>query len=333
MTGYRTRLVRGLLTAALVALVAVLPQAAEAFHRDTPFLSALSACPGGDSARPFASRSEPRFIAFDSNCDLLGTGIPRTAATDYLEDFRIGVRVLGQMTNHRRPPKRQPIDNGAVWVAFDSNGDFVGQNPSGQRQIFLRHKPTSTNPPTCSFVQLTNNPERALSTAIHDEQGRWLTFVCRWDLFGAKSSVGTHVFVALLNGRVLAAGKLPDRSGHLWTRHQRANPFMSADSPFRFFDSDAGRPRSASNGFKQIYGYDRPPVRSSSSPLERQQHQPTTDKVGRFVTFQSDADLLAKGVPGTHVYLLDRAQRSRTRAPRPQPTLTWASCRSPMCRA
>ena len=162
MTGYRTRLVRGLLTAALVALVAVLPQAAEAFHRDTPFLTALSACPGGDSASTIPL--EVGAAVHRLRLELRPAGrraFPPTAATDLsrgLPDRGPGARP-GDEPSQATSRNASLSTTGPPGWRSTRTGTSSSQNPSGQRQIFLRHKPTdATNPPTCSFVAADQQP-------------------------------------------------------------------------------------------------------------------------------------------------------------------------------
>lgn len=267
-----------------------------AFHRDTPFLVPLTSHPGGDSARPYASRGEPKFVAFDSSSDLLGNG-SAAGRQIFLFDFRIGRRVLGQVTNHPGDSRNAAVDTAGTWVAFDSNADIL-ENGNADRNIFLWNREQD------AFVQLTSGTAESTGPVM-DEQGRWIVFTAG-DLL-KRGSVGRHVFLASLNGRCSLPASCPiQQITFLPGVNGADHPEISGDARFVFFDSDQPLV-GPSNNFRQIFGFDR-----VSGEMFQITHgtgdstQPSTDKSGRFVAFQSTADLLGAGSTGTQVFLLDR---------------------------
>jgi Tol biopolymer transport system component len=283
------------LAVSLFALVTGLPAGVFAFHRDTPFLVPLSAYPGGDSQRPSSSRGEPKFVVFDSSSDLMGNG-SAPGRQLFLFDFRIGIRVLSQITNTPGDSRSGSVDSDGEWVAFDSNADILG-NGNAQRQIFLWERATT------SFVQLTDNQAVASERPFVDEQGAWIVFTSG-DLL-QRGSVGKHVFLASLTGRCSLPASCPIRQV-TFMPGQSDNPEISGDANFVFFNSDAAL-IGPSNGFQQIYGFDRLSGETFQITYgSGDSTNPSTDKTGRFVAFQSSADLLNQGIAGTQVYLYDR---------------------------
>ena len=118
-----------------------------------------------------------RHIVFDSDGDLTGQN-----ADGNRELFLAHVRNSGtsftQITQSAAPVENRSgsLDANSALIAFSSNGDFVGQNGDGNREIFTWYRRTA------AFAQLTQSASGDNANPVVNLSQRFVVFESTADL-------------------------------------------------------------------------------------------------------------------------------------------------------
>jgi hypothetical protein len=206
-----------------------------------------------DSRRPSASGSGKQLV-FDSTADL--DNDPDTTATNadgnyevFLARRKASGYVFTQITDTQLSATLEPVENrvGSIGklgkqVVFSSNGDLVGQNPDGNREVFVWVRGqitqiTHSTPGTC-LTNCTPQPECRIDCGNvnprGDRFGRFLAFESTEDLDNdgatnrrvflynasagqllrlSRSRVGTNRSPRISNGRFVVWESTADLTG------------------------------------------------------------------------------------------------------------------------
>lgn len=284
--------------AGAIALAWVVLQAppAQAVHRDTPFLFNISDLPGGQSSRPFAQGETAGWVSFDSSSDLMGNG---TTGSEIFVMNMSPPRQLWQVTNHPTGNSGNSSVGGlGKLVAFDSTSDLLKRGTT-KRNIYIWERKSGL------YRQLTNGNADS-SKPIIDTDGNVVAFESKADLQHIGAT-GNNIYLWREKGfkdvqtgagfRVLTRG--PGDSG---------NPRWNANGALLVFDSAAPVLNGTANGFRQIYLHDKALNRTIQLTAGvGDSVKPTINETGRFVVFQSRADLAGTGKgPNWDIFILDR---------------------------
>lgn len=286
---------------------------ARATHRQTPFMMALTTVDGSRSFRPFTQGESARYISFDSPSDHLGNG--STGSEIFLQD-NLPPRNLDQVTRCQIGDSARPSStaNGDT-VVFESTSDLAKPTISRCRQLLPRRRimRAQQNKGTWVFDEITGGlaPADCRNAAV-TRRGFRIAFQCSGDL-RRNGSQGTNLYF-WRNQEMCEFGNNPTCSKvfQLTPRGNwvSENPTFNLNEDQLAFNSNApidGR----QNGFQQIWVWGvlptvpvPPPVRITSGAGDST--NPSLTRDGRFVTFQSRADLLSNGSSGWEIFLYDR---------------------------
>jgi len=286
---------RGFVAGAIaLAWMVVTAPSVQAVHRETPFLFNMTKFPGGNSTRPFVNAEIAGWVSFESTSDLMGNG--SNGSEIFLQDMN-PPRALWQVTNHPTGNSNN-ASVGAKLVAFDSTSDLLGRGIT-KRQIFLWSQKSGF------FRQLTNGNADS-SKPVIDRDGNVIAFESKADLQHIGAT-GNNIYLWREKGfkdvqtgegfRVLTRG--PGDSG---------NARWNMNGQLLAFDSSAPVLNGSSNGFRQIYVHDKNQNRTVQLTAGvGDSIKPSMNETGRFVVFQSRADLAGTGKgPNWDIFILDR---------------------------
>src|SRR5262249_27261865 len=224
-----------------------------------------------------------------------------------LNNASTDARTLNQVTNFPGDSNNPAACLKANIIAFDTLATINGL-PGTARQVVLWDRVTRR------FVELTRGTATSTNPAI-DHLGRPVVFQSAADLkAGGGLGIGTQIFLYDLGPGLPPCDFVrcfpdPNRLTQVTKGagiSENAN--LSYDGRFVFFDSDAPV-LGTSNGYKQIYVYDRGDggrITQLTNGVGDSVH-PTADETGAFITFASRADLLGNGSTGSsQIFYLDR---------------------------
>jgi Tol biopolymer transport system component len=302
----RSLTVRLTAIAAAVGLLLATPAVVRALHRQTPFMLVLSCkssanplatcLPDMFASNPYQQGSIARWVPFESTTDIMGNG--SSGSEIFLFDNE-PPRALFQVTNYPTGDSHNPAStSNAGTVVFDSNSDFLHHSITA-RQIFTWDKQTG------NIGQLTNFAADSTRPRISNS-GNVIAFESKADVLG-NGATGTNIYywnpqqVCDLNGctyfRQITSG--PGTSGGIMVGGGDSAPLIlfNSDSPVTGF----------ANGYQQLFMYERATNRKTqlTAGLGDSTHA-TMDLTGRFVLFQSTADIMNNGSTGSEIFLLDR---------------------------
>jgi cysteine-rich repeat protein len=122
-------------------------------------------------------------ILFDSDGDLTGHNADGNRELFLARLKGSGAVQLSQITDTTVSAIGEPVENRSgdldghsAVVAFSSNGDFVGRNPEGNREIFTWYRPTG------GFEQLTVSPSGDNANPVVNQSQRFVVFESTADL-------------------------------------------------------------------------------------------------------------------------------------------------------
>jgi hypothetical protein len=308
-----------------------------ALHRQTPFLEPIPfpAINGVQSFRPFCQGDAARWQTFDSTSDLMHNGSSGDEIFLWDND-PAGPRHLAQVTNCAVGDSRNPAAdaNGKI-VVFESTSNLAAPPSTRCTQLLPTHRIFRAQQVKGAFAydELTAglNPAADCSNAVIDEKGFRVAFQCTGDLRG-NGSTGTNVYLWRNDQTCDFQANPPCSNVQQISLAQGdwvgGNPSFNTHTDLfvgggdLVFNSNAPIDGNT-NGFQQIWLYKiigNPPIGCPAEPGEipgcpkpirltngtGDSTHPSISQDGRWVVFQSTADLLGTGSTGSQIFLLDR---------------------------
>ena len=285
----------------LLALTLVLrAQGAEAFHYITPTLVQIPPVATNPGTIEDARWGGLRYVLFDSDADLAGTG--STGRQVFLFDLQIrdvtGVLALTQLTTGSDDKRRPHTGRRATTVVYDSQPGGVGPR---QIMVLDRHHQVHA---------LTAGGADSVNPNIDDNE-RTVVFESAADFFGTGTT-GTQIyeidlrradltcpFPCAQNGNT-GLTMITNKSGN------SRNASTTSHAKTIVFESDADL-LNVNENQSQIYLYD-----GKSQQLSLLSHgpgasrNPSMTSNGGRILFESDADPLGSGTGGTQIFLHSR---------------------------
>lgn len=246
-----------------------------------------------DSTNPQVDRGARR-QPFVSESDLTGDN-PDGNAEIFVYDSRLGI--YSQVTDSIGIDNRRPSTQTGRQVAFDSEGDYTGQNPDGNREIFVAtfrrggwdiDQMTITTAPVVNFAGSLG------------KRGNLVVFSSNGDLTGQNPDGNREVF-------------LRDKSGFeqvsMTTVGENVNPTVNTRGRFVTFESTSDADASGTTVTnRRVFLFDRKTgtTRAISRSLFGDNYKPRISN-GRFVVWESTSNLTGSNPDANRViYLYDR---------------------------
>src|SRR5262245_23366362 len=214
-------IVRSFVVLAACAAISLVPEAARALHRETPFELTLSCrssadpvgtcVPNTDATHPFAQGAVARWIPFESTTDIMGNG--SSGSEIFLFDNN-PPRSLRQITNVASGESHNPssVANGGT-VVFDSTSDLKNQGITS-KQIFMWDRQSN------QFTQLTTGAGNSVRPRV-SALGNLVAFESDSDLVG-DGVTGTNIYFWL-------ASQICDFNGCRYVRRVTNGPGISGN--------------------------------------------------------------------------------------------------------
>jgi hypothetical protein len=116
-------------------------------------------------------------VVFDSDGDLTGENGDGNREL-FIAQVKSSGPTIHQITNTTAPVENRSgsMDANGVLIAFSSNGDFLGGNADGNREIFTWHRRFNT------FEQLTDSPSGDNANPVINQTTRFVVFESTADL-------------------------------------------------------------------------------------------------------------------------------------------------------
>src|SRR6185369_6788108 len=124
-----------------------------------------------------------RRVVFDSDGDLSGENADGNREL-FIAQLKSRGLVIHQITHTTAPVENRSgsMDSNSALIAFSSNGDFVGENADGNREIFTWHRRFD------QFDQLTNSPSGDNANPVINQSKRFVVFESTADLTNSGAS-------------------------------------------------------------------------------------------------------------------------------------------------
>jgi Tol biopolymer transport system component len=284
-------------------LVVVLAGAApaSAYHRKTPTL--LQITPNASGSVANARWAGFRYVVFDSNADLLGTGSTtrQVFLFDLQERDRTGALALRQMTAGIGDSQCGTTGNRAKTIAYERQPGGVGP-----RQIHLVSRISGATWALTEGAGDSTHPTM-------DDGGRYVVFQSTADFLG-EGFAGPQIYLADLRASDPFCPYPCPANGNAGLRQithkagTSGNPVVSKSGKIVAFESDADLLNQGQNE-TQIYRVEmktgivtRPTLGPGAS------RHPTLSKNGALLAFESDANLLGTGSGGTQIFLYKHSE-------------------------
>jgi Tol biopolymer transport system component len=151
---------------------------------------ATYANPSGRDSRYPSISGDGRWVAFYSNADFLGEGLPGSVAEIWLYDRQAMTVTRVTSGSHEGRMSLMPsISADGRWVAFHSDSDFLGQGlPNDQFEIWLYDRQTTN----LARVTYASGPDRDSRSPGLSGDGSWIAFASNSDFLdqGAPANIG-----------------------------------------------------------------------------------------------------------------------------------------------
>ena len=278
--------------------------------------------PDRDSRNPVIS-ADGRVVVFESNADLLGTGV----AANQIELWRYDIDSKQFRRLTQAPPTGGQTGGAATSadgsvVAFHSNVDFdAGRSLGNTAEIWLMHTATGRK---IRVTRTTVAGRRSLRPSV-DAAGRRVAFDSTADLLSEGLTGGPHIW-----WYDVGAAKLTRVTPPAGQARESDSGSISGDGTKIVFQSDDDLLKEGRlDSIDEVWLFDipsatlrrltstwAPPRNADLNPVVHPDSQsPRITADGRKVVFASDADFLGDGVPNgyPHVWVLDLATERLTR--------------------
>lgn len=265
------------------------------------------------SGRPSLS-ADASLLAFDSDADLLGQGVPDDQFEVWLYDTAsmIYTRVTTSAGTDRDSTMPVLSSDGSA-LAFASDADLLGEGnvADDQQEIWLYDTATR------AYTRVTTGaPGRVSASAALNASGTLVAFASDADLLSQGNVADGQQEIWLYDTAALTYTRVtfgtPGRTS--------GNPALDAAGALVAFDSDADiLGQGIPDGQFEVWLYDTAAVTytrvTRATDAGRTSGSPSLDADGALLVFASDADLLGQGIPGgqLEVWLYDTVAAKYTR--------------------
>jgi hypothetical protein len=308
----RTRVQR--LLAALIATFTVLiGTRSEALHNNSPLLTQVTDVPSqtiGSIHFTMASN----VLIFHADADLLGNGntVPQIFVFDTAKRILKGQRAFYQLTFGNQGSINPTATARARTIAFDSTADHLGNGTTG-RQVFASRLVRFKRPEGITLIQVTKGLGESFNPKLN-ASGRYVVFSSTGDLNGNGLVAGEHLYRAELRRlRKAGCGSYPCPFGgvnpglELVSREISTGATIHSGGNFVVFESrgDAAG-NGCVNGAQQLFVKD-----FKAGSIQQltfgtaDSRGPTYSRDGKYLFFESDADLALTGSTRTQIFQYD----------------------------
>jgi Tol biopolymer transport system component len=301
--------VGGLSLLALIALILPLDWVAA---QGTWHLTRVTTSGPGRRSSDTSLSADGRKIAFVSDADLLGQGIPQSQEEIWLYDVatKTFTRVTTAAGSGDRMSSNPSLDADGKVVAFQSDADFLGQGiPQGQYEIWLYD---------ATALTMTRVTTSGTSRSSHDPNlsgdGKRVAFVSDADFLGQGIPQYQNE-VWLYDATTMTVTRVTTGSQGRYS----IDPNLRADGKAIAFASDANLlGQGISEGQEEIWLYDTATMtvtRITTGSEGRYSLEPNVSTDGEAIAFRSDADFLGQGILTDEfgIWLYDTATMALTR--------------------
>ena len=273
----------------------------------------IASDPGRDSFFPSLSADGSK-VAFESDADFLGQGIPANQSEIWLYDTTtLTLTRITTVSASDRDSSDPSLSADGTQVAFSSNADFLGQGiPASQSEIWLYDTTTLT---LTRLTTASASDRESLFPSLSGD-GSKVAFESDADFLG-QGILPSQFEIWLLDTQTLTFTRITtvadvDRSS--------AFPSLNADGSRVAFSSDADfLGQGIPPGQFEIWLYD-----TTAQTLTRLTHAAANGRIsldprlspdGTKVAFSSDADFLGQGIPPgqSEIWLYDTTAQTLTR--------------------
>ena len=302
------------IAAALIATASVLAaRPTAALHNNSPLiLQVTDASSNMIGAGQFTMASN--VVIFHTDADLLGNGnaVPQIFVFDTAERVLKGTRGLHQLTFGSAESVHPSATARARSLAFESTADHLGNGSTG-RQVFASRQVRFKAPLGMVLDQVTNGLGESFNAKL-SSSGRYLLFSSTGDLNGDGFTPGEHLYrTELRRLRKSGCASYPCPGGNpgleLVTREVATGASFHPGGNLVVFESRADVVGTGVvTGVQQLF------VRDFKTGIVQQLTFGTADsrgpkysRDGKFVFFESAADLASNGNTRTQIFQLNMA--------------------------
>ena len=296
-----------------VAFLLLTSSRSEALHNNSPLLTQVTDKPSQTiGAVQFTMTSNT--VIFHSDADLLNNGntVPQIFFFDTARRILKGQRAFHQLTFGSQGSFNPSATAKARTLAFESAADHL-QNGSTGRQVFAARNVKVKQPGTIPLTQVTKGLGESFRPLL-SKSGKWVVFSSTGDLNGDGLAPGEHLYRAdLTRLRKAGCGSYPCPFGgtnpglDLVTREVATGAAVHSNGKLVVFESRgdvAGN--GCVNGAQQLF------VKDFKANTIHQLTFGTADsrgprysRDGKFIFFESDADLALSGSTRTQIFQYD----------------------------
>lgn len=305
--------VQRLLAVMVAALTLATATRTEALHNNSPLLTQVTDKPSQTIGSIHFTMASNVMI-FHSDADLLNNGntMPQIFVFDTAKRVLKGERAFYQLTFGNQPSLNASATARARTIAFESAADHLGNGSTG-RQIFASRLVRFKRPEGLILQQVTKGLGESFNPKLN-ASGRYVVFSSTGDLNGDGLAPGEHLYRSELRRlRKAGCGSYPCPFGgfnpglDLVTREIATGAAIHPGGNFVVFESrgDAAG-NGCSNGAQQLFVKD-----FKANTIQQltfgtaDSRGPKYSRDGKFIFFESDADLALTGSTRTQIFQYD----------------------------
>ena len=265
---------------------------------------------GRDSWRPSLNAGGTA-VAFVSDADLLGQGIPDEQSEIWLRDTATMTYTRVTTATADRDSDAPFLSASGMRIAFRSDADLLGRNnPDDRWEIWLHDSGTMT------YTQVTSPTEPARDSwdPVLDADGSAIAFASDADLLG-QGIPDDQLEIWLYNTGTMTYTRVTTATAS----RDSYEPALNGDGTVVAFRSDADLlEQGVPDEQLEIWLHDTGTMtytRVTTATAGRDSYEPALNGDGTVVAFASDADLLGQGIPAGQfeVWLYDTGTMTYTR--------------------
>ena len=262
----------------------------------TTLTRVTTASPDGRNSRVASLSADGLKIAFESNADFLGQGIPSTQKEIWLYDTATkAITCITTASLSGRNSRAPSLSGDGAKITFHSNSDFLGQGiPSAQNEIWLYNTATMT----VTRITTASSPGRNSWFPAVSEDGSKVAFYSDSDFLNQgipdnQMEIWLYDLTTLTFTRVTTSSA--DNRDNLF-------PSLNEDgSKVAFYSNSDFMGQGISLFQFEIWVYDTASSLltriSTASPTGRNSWSPSLSSDGSTVSFYSDSDFLSQNIP------------------------------------
>ncbi|MBN1993075.1 MAG: PD40 domain-containing protein [Anaerolineae bacterium] len=269
-----------------------------------------TASPSGRFSRHPSINSDGSKIAFMSNADFLGQGIPQWQYEIWLYDMAtMTVTRVTTASPSGRASRHPSINSDGSKIAFMSNADFLGQSiPDNQDEIWLYDTATMT------VTRVTTGAVgRASQAPSINSAGSKIAFQSTADLLGQGIAGPDEIW--LYDTATMTVTRVTTGAVDRYSEYPSIN---SDGSKIAFMSNADFLGQGIPQWQDEIWLYDTATItltRVTTGAVGRESEYPSINSDGRKIAFVSDADFLGQSIPDNQdeIWLYDTATMTVTR--------------------